>query len=81
VNSTARTDITSAGWPLGVSNSGGRNVIRVAVHARPDTARPGQLAPEAVMATTSGQRPADADTLPAGYETVAGHTTSRSGPW
>jgi hypothetical protein len=80
VNTTARTDITTASWPLCVSDTGHRNLIRVTARGWPGTAlRPGRLVAEAVMATASGQRPADANTLSAGHDTVAGHTTSR--PW
>jgi hypothetical protein len=80
VNTTARTDITPAGWPLGVSDAGHRNLIWVAAHAWPCTAlRPGRLATEAITAMTRGQRPSDADTMTAGHETVVGHTTTL--PW
>jgi len=81
VNTTARTDIMRAGWPLGVSDAGHRNLTRIAVSALPGTAlRPGRLVAETVMTTARGQRPADADTLAAGHDAVAGHTSTRAWP-
>ena len=80
MNTTARTDITP-GWPLGVSDASHRNLIRSAVSALPGAAlRPGRLVAESVMTTASDQRPADADTLTAGHDTAASHTTSWSWP-
>ena len=80
MNNTARTDITAAGWPLGVSDAGHRSLIRVAASVLPGRAlRPGRLVAGAVKAAASGQRPAAADNLTAGHDTVAGHTTTR--PW
>jgi hypothetical protein len=77
VNNTAGKDTMRAGWPLGVFDAGHNDV---AGHAWPGTARPGRQVPDAVVVTTSGQRPADADTLTAGHDPAAGHTTSQSWP-
>jgi hypothetical protein len=81
VNATAPTEIVPAAWALGVSDAGHGNLMWVAASVLPGTAlRRGRLVAEAVTATASGQRPADADTLSAGHDTEVGHTTSRSWP-